>query len=109
MEFHFFHIKGCKKYQNVFDQLELYNVQYIREFCLSKLKMCPSIDWKYARYFIKFFKVFYNATLIISYSLYVTSNTLLRQLCLIYTQLQAWRESKDLFLKIMAENMKKEV
>ena len=37
----------------------------------------------------------------------MTSNTFLRQLCLICSQLQAWRDSKDLFLKIMAENTKK--
>ena len=84
-----FMLEAVEKYQKVFDQLELYDAQYIRESCLSELKMCPSIGWEYACYFIKFFKVFYDATLIFFDYLYTTSNTLLCQLCLIYTQLQS--------------------
>ncbi|XP_052297146.1 zinc finger BED domain-containing protein RICESLEEPER 2-like [Citrus sinensis] len=104
----FFMLEAAEKYEKVFDRLELHDAQYIHEFCLSESKTCPSsIDWEYARYFIKFLKVFHDATLTFSGSLYVTSNNFLRQLCLIHTQLQAWRDSKDLFLKIMAENMKK--
>ncbi|KAH9763602.1 BED-type domain-containing protein [Citrus sinensis] len=104
----FFVLEAAEKYEKVFDRLELHDAQYILEFCLSEPKTCPSsIDWEYARYFIKFLKVFHDATLTFSGSLYVTSNNFLRQLCLIHTQLQAWRDSKDLFLKIMAENMKK--
>ncbi|KAH9736326.1 BED-type domain-containing protein [Citrus sinensis] len=104
----FFMLEAAEKYEKVFDRLELHDAQYIREFCLNEPKTCPSsIDWEYARYFIKFLKVFHDATLTFSGSLYVTSNNFLRQLCLIHTQLQAWRDSKDLFLKIMAENMKK--
>ncbi|KAK9221778.1 hypothetical protein WN944_010207 [Citrus x changshan-huyou] len=104
----FFMLKAAEKYEKVFDRLELHDAQYIREFCLSEPKTCPSlIDWEYARYFIKFLNVFHDATLTFSGSLYVTSNTFLRQLCLIHTQLHAWRDSKDLFFKTVAENMKK--
>ena len=106
----YFMLEAAKKYQKVFDRLELHDAQYIRGFCLSKPKMYPSsIDWEYARYFIKVLKVFYDATLTLSGSLYVTSHIFLRQLCLIYTQLQASRDSKDLFSKLMVENMKKKV
>ena len=48
----YFMLEAAKKYQKVFDQLELYNAQYICESCLSELKMCPSIGWEYACYFI---------------------------------------------------------
>ena len=85
-------LEAAEKYQKVFDRLELHDAQYIHEFCLGEQKMCPSSsDWEYARYFIKFLKVFYDATMTLFGSLYVTSNTFLRQLCLIHTQLQAWR------------------
>ncbi|KAK9203688.1 hypothetical protein WN943_013944 [Citrus x changshan-huyou] len=99
--------EAAEKYEKVFDRLGLHDAQNIREFCLSEQKTCPSsIDWEYARCFIKFLKIFHDATLTFSGSLYVASNTFLHQLCLIHTQLQAWRDGKDLFLKIMAENMK---
>ncbi|KAH9662777.1 BED-type domain-containing protein [Citrus sinensis] len=89
----FFMLEAAEKYEKVFDQLELHDAQYIREFCLNEPKTCPSsIDWEYARYFIKFLKVFHDATLTFSGSLYVTSNTFLHQLCLIHTQLQAWSD-----------------
>ena len=52
-------LETFEKYEKIFDQLELHDAQYIREFCLREPKTCPSsIDWEYARYFIKFLNVF---------------------------------------------------
>ena len=49
----------------------------------SQLLAPPFEDWQMARIFIKFLKVFYDATLKISGSLYVTSNMLFQQICTI--------------------------
>ncbi|KAK3231390.1 hypothetical protein Dsin_003271 [Dipteronia sinensis] len=101
-------LESAEKFQKAFERLEDHDTQYFRDFCLGEDKGAPtSLDWEFARCFIKFLKVFFDATLKFSGSLFVTSNTFLRHLCMVHSQLQNWCNSKDIFLKHMAENMKK--
>ncbi|KAK3189129.1 hypothetical protein Dsin_028690 [Dipteronia sinensis] len=101
-------LESAEKFQKAFEMLEDHDTQYFRDFCLGEDKGAPtSLDWEYARCFIKFLKVFFHATLKFSGSLFVTFNTFLRHLCMVHSQLQNWCDSKDIFLKHMAENMKK--
>ena len=63
-------------------------------------------DWSRVRVFVKFLKIFYDATLSFSASLHVTCNTFFHKLCDIQKTLNKWRLSNDIGLQRMATNMK---
>jgi hypothetical protein len=66
-------------------------------------------DWDNVRIFVKFLKFFYDATMRLSGSLYVTSNMYFQEICGIQAHLQAYSESGDYVLSAMMEKMKDEV
>ncbi|KAF7832042.1 zinc finger BED domain-containing protein RICESLEEPER 2-like [Senna tora] len=95
----------AEKFEKAFDRLEFDDPNYLS--VLNNEGGCPtSDDWKRARVFVKFLKVFYDATLVFSGSLHVTSNALLMKLCDITKMLNFWIESNDVMLRNMAKNMK---
>jgi hypothetical protein len=63
-------------------------------------------DWENVRVFLKFLKLFYDVTMLLSGSLYVTSNMYFQEICGIQAHLQAFSESGDYVLSAMAEKMK---
>lgn len=63
-------------------------------------------DWDKCRVFLKFLKLFYNATLKFSGSLYVTSSTFYREMLAIQTQIKKYMADSTPLLGTMAANMK---
>jgi len=63
-------------------------------------------DWDNARVFVEFLKIFYDATLKVSGSLFVTSSQYFHEYCLISNTLKKWSNSSDPLLETMAEKMK---
>ena len=76
------------------------NAKFVIESVIS-----PPIseDWDNARHFVKFLKIFYDATLNVSGSLFVTSSNYFHEFCLIMNTLKSWCESKDTELKRMTK------
>jgi hypothetical protein len=64
------------------------------------------LDWENVRVFVKFLKIFYDATLNISGSNYVTSNLYFMQLCIIQDTLNDGCLSSDHVMSVMAINMR---
>ncbi|KAF7831736.1 zinc finger BED domain-containing protein RICESLEEPER 2-like [Senna tora] len=95
-----------EKFEKAFDRLEFDDPNYLS--VLNNEGGCPtSYDWKRTRVFVKFLKVFYDATLVFFFgSLHVTSNAFLMKLCDITKMLNFWIESNDVMLRNMAKNMK---
>ena len=62
-------------------------------------------DWKKTRSFVKFLKLFYNATLRFSGSLYITCNTFFHEVVMIQTKLQQLITYDDHLVSSMARNM----
>jgi hypothetical protein len=63
-------------------------------------------DRKKVRVFLKFLKLFYDVTMRLSGSLYVTSNMYFQEICGIQSHLQAFSKSGDYVLSVMTEKMK---
>jgi hypothetical protein len=63
-------------------------------------------DWHRIRIFLKFLKVFYDATLRLSGSLYVTSNMYFQEICGIQMHLDEYNENGDHVLSAMSKKMK---
>jgi hypothetical protein len=64
-------------------------------------------DWENVRVFLKFLKLFYDVTMRLSGSLYVTSNMYFQDICGIQAHLQAFSESEDHVLSAMTKKIKK--
>ena len=63
-------------------------------------------DWKRARFFVKFLRMFYDFTLKFSGSLFVTSNTSFREIVNLHDRLTYMSSSDDEFVRDMATSMK---
>lgn len=103
----------CKKAFERMEEDEEYD-EYLRHFCEDdgngKTPIGPpnSFDWENIQAFSKFLKLFYEAALQFSGSLFVTSNAYFHELVLIQSELSSMCcSSGDPLLKDMAENMKK--
>lgn len=64
-------------------------------------------DWEKVRKFYSFLKKFYDVTVKISRSAYITSNMCLDDICHVYGTIKSWLSEDDLELRMMAEKMKK--
>jgi hypothetical protein len=62
-------------------------------------------DWNRIKIFLKFFKLFYDATMRISRSLYCTSNMYFQEMCGIQMHLQDYIDNDDHVLNSMEEKM----
>ena len=75
---------------------------------LTKMSGVPTdIDWDRVAYFIPFLKIFYDATLRLSGSLYATTNVYLLELVTIGKMIKKKCESVDVKERSMANGMKK--
>ncbi|KAI4334919.1 hypothetical protein L6164_013620 [Bauhinia variegata] len=95
----------AEKFEKAFARLEDDDMSYLASFGHDNPP--SSDDWKRARVFTKFLKIFYDATLSFSSSLHVTSNVFFHKLIDIQQTLLKWKDSDDFVLKSMAENMHK--
>jgi hypothetical protein len=62
-------------------------------------------DWAYIRVFLKFLEIFYEATMRLLGSLYVTCNMYIEEVSTIQLHLQEYCDSDDYILSSMAEKM----
>ena len=100
-------LEAAQKYQKAFERLEDDDGQYVSYFSEGTLGSPRSFDWENVRVLVKFLKIFYDSTLRISGSLYVTCNLLFQELCIVQTSLSKLCENRDPFLSVMAMSMKK--
>jgi len=66
-------------------------------------------DWKVAKSFIKFLKLFYDVTLQFSGSLHVTSNLCLQELVAVHTRLKILSKHNDFKVCLMASKMQPKI
>ncbi|KAL4381415.1 hypothetical protein AHAS_Ahas04G0131200 [Arachis hypogaea] len=70
---------------------------------LNKGRGVPSIqDWDYAKSVLPFLEMFYDATLRISGSSYVTSNLYMKEVFALGRRIQQYRDDDDLSISLMA-------
>ncbi|XP_070025760.1 zinc finger BED domain-containing protein RICESLEEPER 1-like [Nicotiana sylvestris] len=65
-----------------------------------------STDWDSVRRIVKFLEIFYELTLKVSGTLYITSNVHFLEICVVGSSLKELMQSEDATLKEMANNMK---
>jgi hypothetical protein len=102
-------LEGAEKCQSVFELIEEYDGHYVSSLFdekNAKNDLGPNYDdWARIRIFLKFLKLFYEATMRLSGSLYVTCNMYFQEICGIQMHLQAYNESYDYLSSSMAEKM----
>ncbi|KAI3407920.1 uncharacterized protein J3R85_020645 [Psidium guajava] len=98
-------LEAALKLQKAFGLLEIQDGKFVKE--LSKAKGLPTNDdWEYARQFLPFLKLFFDTTLTISGSSYVTSNDMVKHVYGVYMMIDAYCENQDKRLQEMAKRMK---
>ncbi|CAL1391826.1 unnamed protein product [Linum trigynum] len=101
----FMMLESALKFQRAFERLEEEDPKYKVE--LEKLKGTPKeLDWSYVESLVPFLKIFYDATMKVSGSLYVTSNDLFHVVYGIACMLKMETSSKVYGHKVMAKRMK---
>jgi hypothetical protein len=93
------------KYEKAFNRLRHQDSSFRVFLCGEGVDVPMNVDWERARMFVKFLKVFYDATLSFSGSLHVTTNTFFKKMCDIEKSLQKWSNSDDVVLRSMTNNM----
>lgn len=94
----------AEKFEKAFKRLEYDDSQYLVALANEGGVLIVLIGVVHVCLF-KILKVFYDATLSFSGSLYVTSNTFFKMLCDIQKSLNKWRKSKDEILQKMTTSM----
>ncbi|XP_025670227.1 zinc finger BED domain-containing protein RICESLEEPER 2-like [Arachis hypogaea] len=93
------------KHQKAFELLEMQDKKFVEE--LNKGRGVPSIqDWDYAKSVLPFLEMFYDATLRISGSSYITSNLYMKEVFALGRRIQQYRDDDDLSISLMASKMK---
>ena len=99
-------LEAAQKFQLAFERLEDDEPSYVDYFDEKTIGPPSSLDWTNAKIFTKFLKIFYDCTVELSGSSYVTSNGAFPQLALIQSELMKWVVSGDFLLSGMAVEMK---
>jgi hypothetical protein len=104
-------LEAAEKYRNALHLMEEedgYFVSTLFEGGQGRRGLGPPTfeDWENVRVFFKFLKLFYDVTMRLSGSLYVTYNMYFQEICGIQAHLQAFSESGDYVLSAMADKMK---
>ncbi|KAI4297878.1 hypothetical protein L6164_037739 [Bauhinia variegata] len=98
-------LEAALRFQAAFEKLEDDDRSYVEHF--GVLGPPSASDWLNANVFLKFLKIFYNVTLILSGTLHITANSAFHQLALILIELNTWCVANDSLLRGMAMEMKK--
>jgi len=103
-------LEGAEKCRSAFELMEEYDEQFVSSLFDEKndkkgLGPPTFADWERIRIFLKFLKLFYDAIMGLSGSLYVTSNMYVQEIYSIQMHLQEYRESGDYVLSAIAEKM----
>jgi len=93
-------LEAAEKYRNALHLMEEedgYFVSTLFEGGQGRRGLGPPTfeDWENVRVFFKFLKLFYDVTMRLSGSLYVTYNMYFQEICGIQAHLQAFSESED--------------
>uniref|UniRef100_A0A7N2MX95 Transposase n=1 Tax=Quercus lobata TaxID=97700 RepID=A0A7N2MX95_QUELO len=101
-------LENAEKFEHAFKRMEYEDLEYILHFRDGNYDRRPpnEDDWETCRKFVKFLKLFYNATKRFSGSLYVTSNTFFDEIYMIKRKIDLFSRSEDHFLYSMAKTMK---
>ncbi|XP_012570906.1 zinc finger BED domain-containing protein RICESLEEPER 2-like [Cicer arietinum] len=95
------------KYQKAFDLLETVDAKYVKELSRDKgLEVPLSKDWDFANTVLPFLKIFYDSTMHISGSSYVTSNIYMKDVFPIGRKIRLLSEHNDASIKSMGISMK---
>ena len=82
-------LDATEKFEAAFARLQYHDAKYNKYFEKKKSKDPPEKeDWKRARVFVKFLKMFYDVTLKFSGSLHITSNIFFKELVSMQRTLQ---------------------
>ncbi|XP_027155111.1 zinc finger BED domain-containing protein RICESLEEPER 2-like [Coffea eugenioides] len=113
----FLMLEAALKFQKAFELLETVDSKYVEELTpqsendtrkSSKMRGVPTeMDWEYAKDLLPFLQIFYDSTVKMSGSRYVTGNVYMNEIFGIGGLLNSFQESDDFGLSTMAGNMKK--
>ncbi|KAI4351272.1 hypothetical protein L6164_005648 [Bauhinia variegata] len=98
-------LEAALRFQVAFKKLEDDDRFYVEHF--GELGPSSASDWLNANVFLKFLKIFYDATMILFGTLHITANSAFHQLTLILTELNTWCVADDSLQRGMAMEMKK--
>ncbi|XP_059431483.1 zinc finger BED domain-containing protein RICESLEEPER 2-like [Corylus avellana] len=106
----FFMLEGAEKCQAAFQLMEELDKTFkptLTEEKNEKNDLAPPTcaDWSRIKIFLKFLKLFYDATIRILGSLYCTSNMYFQEICGIQMHLQEYIDNGDYVWSAMAEKM----
>ncbi|XP_073223512.1 zinc finger BED domain-containing protein RICESLEEPER 2-like [Cicer arietinum] len=94
-------------YKKAFDLLEIVDAKYVKELSKAKGPRVPlSKDMDFANTVLPFLRIFYDATMRISGSSYVTSNIYMKEIFAIGRKIQLLSEHNDASIKSMGISMK---
>ncbi|KAL0009737.1 hypothetical protein SO802_004845 [Lithocarpus litseifolius] len=101
-------LENAEKFEHAFKRMEYEDLDYILHFQDGDYGRRPpnEDDWETCRKFVKFLRLFYNATKKFSGFLYVTSNAFFDEIYMIKRKIDLFPTSEDHFLYSMAKTMK---
>ncbi|XP_077219054.1 zinc finger BED domain-containing protein RICESLEEPER 1-like [Tasmannia lanceolata] len=102
-------LKAAEKFEKAFDKFEVEDPFYSSELDsgdVDGIRKPDHEDWEKVRRMATLLQNFYELTVRVSGSLYVTSNTLFPEIVEVECLLQEWLESDDFHLVMMAKRMK---
>ncbi|WVZ25696.1 hypothetical protein V8G54_004240 [Vigna mungo] len=94
------------KYKDAFVLLDMQDKKFGDEMAKSNGGVPLEEDWEYARSILPFLKLFYDSTLRISGSSYVTSHMYMKEVFAIGKRIRQYSESNDVSIKLIAMRMK---
>ena len=101
-------LENVEKFEHEFKRMEYEDLEYILHFRDGDFdRRSPNEDdWETCRKFVKFLKLFYNATKRFSSSLYMTLNAVFDEMYMIKRKIDLFSRSEDHFLYSIAKTMK---
>ncbi|WVZ04310.1 hypothetical protein V8G54_025116 [Vigna mungo] len=99
-------LEASLKYKDAFVLLDMQDKKFGIEMAKSNGGVPLEEDWEYARSILPFLKIFYDSTLRISSSSYVTSHMYMKEVFAIGKRIRQYSKSDDVSIKLMAMRMK---
>ncbi|MCI35230.1 hypothetical protein A2U01_0056451, partial [Trifolium medium] len=98
-------LEAAEKFQIAFDKLDIEDPSYLEYFGASSSP--PNFDdWDKARAFMKFLKIFYDATNVFSASTHVTIHAAFHHLAKIHNEVKMAIMDSDPVMSAMGKDMK---
>ena len=98
-------LDAAQKFEKAFEAFDDVDPYYKSELMMGD-GLPEKQDWENVRRFCLFLQKFYELTVKVSGSSYITSNTFLHDICTVYTTLRNWQINPDLQLSAMANRMR---